>query len=111
MKCVDCKTADATHYPKIMVPAVGYALETHQPLGAVMSVPLCLECCKKFHVKETLEIDDNNSLRNIFNIASRGKADPDFDRAFVQPIPLTCEEAMVLTNAMMERHAANTNRS
>jgi hypothetical protein len=100
MKCSwsDCQ-AVATHLPKICVPALGHALESHQPLGAILNLPACLEHAKAFDVQEFLNLPapkGGSTNRILFEILARGKCPPDFDRAYVQPVPLDSEEAQMV---------------
>jgi len=96
MKCSwsDCQ-AVATHLPKICVPALGHALESHQPLGAILNLPACREHAKAFDIEELLNLPVTK-FRIVFELLARGKCPPDFDRAYVQPVPLDSEEVLMV---------------
>lgn len=88
--------AEATHNPKIMVPATGHAIDTHQPLSAMFTLKCCLEHCKQFDVQGFLNQPSpkgHHTNKIIFEMLARGRTAPDFERAFVQPVPMDSDEA------------------
>lgn len=92
-------SAPSTHYPKIMIPAKGWPIELHQPLGLLIGLPLCHQHCKEFSVPEFLDHPTPNGTatnRLIFDYAARGKCDPDYDRGFIQPVRMDSEEVRML---------------
>lgn len=82
---------EATHAPKICVPAMGWALETHQPLSVIMGLKFCVEHAQRFDVRGTLAIDEPKSMRRVFEILAGDRCRPDYDRAWVDPIPIESE--------------------
>jgi hypothetical protein len=99
VKCAeDTCTLEATHVPKICIPAIGWPIELHQPLSAVMTVPLCLAHARDFRVRETLELRGERTLRRIFELMAQSlkKLAPDFDRAFVVPVSMSSAEFVEL---------------
>lgn len=90
----------ATHYPKIMVPAMGWPIELHKPIGAVLSLALCKDHAKEFSAKEFLDMPTpmgNETNKILFEYAAKGKIPPDFDRAYTMAIRMDCKEAIMLT--------------
>lgn len=106
MKCmhVDCEL-DATCAPKLMVPATGYALEAHQPMGLSMGAVICDAHFATLDAHEMLE--KNPRLVEIFEHLAKDKAPPDFKRAYLQRLAVDSEEFLVLQKAS-EEHAAQT---
>jgi hypothetical protein len=70
------------------VPAKGFPISLHQPIRMVLGLRLC-----RHHARETTaEHLLTPELKGAIEALARGKAPPDFDRAFVSPISLDSDE-------------------
>lgn len=91
-------TREATHFPKLCVPAIGWPIDAHQPISAVLGVKLCRDHAKAFPPanKQTPEV------RKAIEAAARmmRKAPPDFARSFIQPIRIDCPEGQKYARAL-----------
>lgn len=83
LKCstTDCERA-AQCAPTICVPATGHPAVFAKSLQAVLSLPLCVECCEKFDAKAQFT---NKETRDVFRAMAKmvSSIPPDFKRAFV----------------------------
>lgn len=106
-----CKR-EATHYPKVCVPATGFPIEGHQPLDCVVSLPCCIAHARKFDVNVFLNTPHPSNpalnFKSVFQVMAAGRTPPDFARAWVEPIPLTSELAQ---NLMKQSGAQVANQS
>lgn len=68
---------------EIKIPAKGYAIESHQPLGIMVSIPLCKDHAAKSDILELLP-DLKEKLDATFE--GSGLAQPDYERAWTVPI-------------------------
>lgn len=75
------------------VPAKGVALAEHDPIRILLGIMVCDGCTRKIAAKEFLG-DSSSSLGTLLRVMCRkgGWAEPDFDRAFIAPVPLDGEE-------------------
>jgi len=96
---IGCKR-DATHLPKVCVPATGHPIEGHQPLDCVITLPCCRAHAMQFDIKGFLDnphpSNPNLNFRSMFQLLAAGRTPPDFDRAYIEPILLTAEIAQKL---------------
>ncbi len=70
----------ATHAPRLNIPAQGWPIDLHQPISMFIGIELCKDHAKTFG--DGFKWSDNPKLKEAIEIVSRGKAPPDFDRAF-----------------------------
>lgn len=80
--------AIATCVPKLLVPAQGHAIDTHQPIACLIDLRMCAEHFNTFSLTDAL----NHDLRDTIRIIARGRAPPDFARAIVSRVDLNSEE-------------------
>jgi hypothetical protein len=75
---------------QIRVPALGYSLASHSPLGLLTNIKACDKCYAATDPQEML----NEDIRAIFLHICRteGKVPPDFTRAYLEPMALDSEE-------------------
>lgn len=64
---------------EVHVPAKGWAIDAHKPMGIICDMPLCRD-----HASEASLLEAMPDLRQEISevIASAGLAEPDFDRAW-----------------------------
>lgn len=111
MRCAyrNCKR-DATHHPKICVPATGVPIDLHKPLECIVGVSVCKKHARAFPVQEALKqsIPQNPTftMRDVFENLAKGRRSPDFARAFVQPVGIHTEEAQKFRTSAMMQNAA-----
>lgn len=87
MKCgMDKCEAEATHAVKVCVPATGWPINMHQPATLTVPFKCCRDHVRRFDIQEFFRL--NPKLAEVFRILLKGKCPPDFERAFVEPIPL-----------------------
>lgn len=86
----------ATHVPKIMVPASGWAIELHTPLSAIMGLKLCEQHAKEFPARDQFfNAETRDQWRDIFSVivkAMGSQCPPDYERAFTRIVSLTSHE-------------------
>jgi hypothetical protein len=85
-----CEAA-ATHVPQINIPGEGYAATPENSLQFVFGLELCLPHLQALDPQDFVGdavagLDGN--LRGLALALARGRADPDFDRAFIRPLGL-----------------------
>lgn len=92
MKCmrVSC-TNEAAVAIKVSIPPVGYPIEGGMLVHAIMGVKACQSCFDQTKPEHVIGSDE---ARGHFTFAAQaaGKVLPDFDRAFLTPVPLGGEE-------------------
>jgi hypothetical protein len=106
MKCGDSNCeAEATHMPKICVPATGWPIDQHNPISVVMGLKLCLKHTRAFRAKETLGLKGEHTMRKVIEVMAKsyGGVPPDFARAFVQPISIDSPEGRALEISQKSR--------
>jgi len=67
----------------------------HQPLSAILNRPVCDEHFPEIKLSDLLSDD----IRQIFEIAARGKQPPDFPRAFLSKVSLSSAEYNLFARA------------
>lgn len=95
-----CSSKDCPHgakyAPAICVPAMGWPLEQHDHLEAMMLLPLCESCIKEFKADNFLgpeaNVNGKNAMREVFTILTKGKVPPDFDRAYIKHVSINSKE-------------------
>lgn len=105
-----CSTKDCEHgakfAPCICVPAQVWAMDAHEHLQAIMSLPLCEDCIKKFKVENFLGMDEKvlvngkNLIRETFKALTTGKMPHDFDRAYIKRVLISSEVYQEIKKAM-----------
>lgn len=90
-------TKKATMLGEIRVPATGWPLHKHAPITMIVGHPMCDEHVEDVRVPEIFTPD----IRKLFAIMTRGKAPPDFNRAFVVRKPVNNADVQML----LERQA------
>lgn len=70
--------------PKINVPAKGWPIDMHQPIQSIMTIELCEEHKNSYSIENFIN-NETPELQQILTMAckSQGKAEPDFDRAWL----------------------------
>jgi hypothetical protein len=93
--CKGC-TKSATHLPLVNIPPLGYAVEDVEPIKASVGMPMCEEHAQAFRFirSEQSTAEMVGAIRAMCDML--GKVPPDFDRAFVTPVPLTDPDAIDL---------------
>lgn len=83
MRCSrsDCGR-DASRYPQILMVAAGERRGQSTPLRLVVPLPHCLQCQASFDPQAFLLPEGRQKLR--VQLMLRGKAQPDFDNAWVE---------------------------
>lgn len=76
----------ATHHPKVCVPAKGWPIDSHKPSGAVFGMKLCKEHARAFDAQALLLIKTNKEI--FVDISLGNMQEPDFTRAFVIAVPI-----------------------
>jgi hypothetical protein len=87
-------TVEATCGLALNVPAVGCPIAEHDPIRVVLGLQLCDK-----HLAETPPSDffgADGRLEQIIRIQARGKAEPDFKRAFVSAVSFESNEWQAL---------------
>lgn len=114
MKCDyrNCR-GEATHHPKICVPAKDVSIEGHKPLECIVGVAVCKKHARRFPVQEILKqpIPQNPSfsMRDMFEALAHGRRPPDFARAFITTVGIHTDEAQKFrTSAMMQNAACQS---
>lgn len=100
---VGCK-CEATHIPKINVPAMGHAIGSHEPIGMCLNLKLCHDHALAFSSADQFSPAAPGAMRDIIKALAAGRAPPDFARAFTTAVPLDAEEALVLDRARRAPH-------
>lgn len=78
----------ATTAPTLNIPAKGFPISLHQPIRMVIGLRLCRHCARQATAPDFL----TDKIKAVVEAMARGKAPPDFDRAFVSPISLDGDE-------------------
>lgn len=86
--------APATHCVRICVPAQSWPIDMHQPLQVMLGLRLCHTHACALDVDEMLA-GAESSLRKVFEIMTRGRCPPDFDRAFVEAVDMAQFDSFV----------------
>ena len=88
-------TNNASCAPRLNVPAVGWSIEMHQPVRAVMDLPICKDC------RDTIKVEDflQDNLKEVIRILTRGKCPPDFERAWFDFVRLDSKEFLEIRQA------------
>lgn len=111
MKCQwDGCDKEATHHPKVCVPATNKYLPDHAPIPCVVSLQACEEHALQYNVTQFLDAETPNGKfknRDVFILLARGRADPDFTRAYVEAIPIGQEDTAFVQPRQPEPDAAN----
>jgi hypothetical protein len=76
--------------PKVCVPAKGWAIDMHQPIGVLVNLPLCKSHFDEF--RKDWNWDEAGDLKGMIERMAQGKQPPDFDRAFVTSVHVDSEE-------------------
>lgn len=110
-KCASrgCKMP-ALFSPKIIVPALGWSVEQHQPLSCIVALPLCKVHKANFSIFDAVKRSD---IELMFRGIAAGKCPPDFARLTVAWVELDSEEYQsyesslfrARTKGQMEGHA------
>lgn len=92
MKCAyETCNNEASHAPKICVPATGCPIGDGS-LSLICGIQLCIEHAREFGY---LEMIADERLQNVFAIMARASGSsipPDFERTFMDLIPIEGEE-------------------
>lgn len=99
---VDCQL-EAKWAPKLCVPATGVPIDTHNPLKIIMSIPVCDDHIGEMRAPDFLSHDPR--LKGIFEMMARGRAAPDFERAFIQRVSLNSSEYKIFRKQQEEHRA------
>ena len=90
---------EATHAPKICVPASGYPQTEKQSLVSIMGIKLCEQHCQEFPAQEQFFSPEcRDAWRGIFLMMARAAGSnipPDFHRAFVVPAALDSDDYLM----------------
>lgn len=101
----------ATMVPKLIFPAKGWKLSDHDPMAMIMSVKICGPCLKKMKMADFIgpEMDgENNNIRSILEIVTRDKCPIDYDRAYIEGVPLASKEWREYERALAKTETAGT---
>ncbi|QFT81191.1 hypothetical protein FIU89_11275 [Roseovarius sp. THAF27] len=74
---------------KVHLPAKGWSLAAHTPVSVISDMPLCRD-----HAEEENLLEDFPDLRRALCdiLESNGLAEPDFDRAWTEPVRRSSKE-------------------
>lgn len=97
MKCrhLDCDK-EATHYPKICVPAGIVPVEKCPPLTIIVGLDTCLDHAQSFDATDFINRatpDGKAKIKSVFTVLSNGRPPANFMRMYVDPILKISEEA------------------
>lgn len=83
MNCIekDCPN-EAVCAVQLNVPATGHEVGFHIPISVVMAIPLCDTHFKSTRPDQFFGIE-GSPLESVIRLQARGRAEPDFSRAFV----------------------------
>lgn len=92
MKCKHngCK-ADARYLPEIKVPATGWPIDTHRPLGMLFGLPVCHRHIKLLQPADLMTPELKDAMTKIAN--GRYLVPPDFDRAYISKVDIWSKDA------------------
>jgi hypothetical protein len=76
----------AAFLPVLRIPAKGCPIPEHEPIAAVIELPLCDQHSNSMSAGEFVTKPMKKKLRELCH--TLGRAEPDFGRAFVQRKPL-----------------------
>jgi len=79
------------------VPAMGCPIAEHDPIRIILSLKLCDKCLSETKPSDFFAADLNGNLEQIVRIQARGKAEPDFKRAFVTRVNFEDSDYKILT--------------
>ncbi len=101
MKCQrnEC-TREAECAIAINVPAKGCPIPEHDPLRMVVGLQLCDICAGEEKAESYLSLP---GYKDIFLVAAKGLAPPDFDRAFVTRVDFHSAEWRAMLKARSKR--------
>lgn len=91
MECGD----DATCAVRLRIPAVGHAIDSHDPLKVIFGMPLCDAHYGSLDPRAFV----GPELEKVVEIMCRGKAAPDFDRVYKEKVLLDSEEYNIYLSA------------
>jgi len=102
MKCAHegCQK-EASCAPKICVPAVNGPLEESKTIGLILSLKICQLHFDELKIKDFLS--PTSDLRRMVEIVARGKAEPDFERAWFKRVLLISNEFGMFERAQAGR--------
>ncbi len=108
MKCkaTGC-TNEAEFAPLLNVPAVGYAIDVHQPLKMTIGLKLCAACIEQFTIEDILNADTRALISR--SLAADRRVPPDFGRAFLTKLRLDSKEFLQFEQHANNRHARGMN--
>lgn len=84
----------------INVPAVGYPQDPATSIRLVFGLCFCEACFRTLKAQDFIVEDPKTGrtpVHDIVNIQARGKAPPDFARAFLTRVPFNAREWQVLS--------------
>lgn len=92
MKCqkTNCD-AEATQRPVMNIPAKGHPAKVENCIHVQIGLSLCLECTREIKPQEF--VGKGKQMRKMVEVGTRGKATPDFKRAFITSEGLDTEES------------------
>jgi hypothetical protein len=79
----------ATHAPQLQIPAQGWPIDLHQPVAMFIGVELCKDHATRFG--DDFKWSDNLKIKEAVEFITRGRAPPDFERAFHTVVRLDSE--------------------
>lgn len=85
-------TNDAAGSIALNIPAVGCPLKEHDPIRLVLGLKLCTVHGAGAKASDFM----SEQLKQIVCIAAKGRAAPDFDRAFLTPVSFDSAEWKML---------------
>lgn len=95
---------EATHFPKINVPATGFPAIEARSVGVVLALKLCRDCAATFPSLAQFEPGAPGAIREVIEVMCRGKVPPDFARAFTTAVPLAEGEGLAMDRATSTTH-------
>jgi hypothetical protein len=97
-KCSEknCKN-QATVAPALFIPAMGVSIHQHTPIKMVMTVPFCNQHFKTMDIKNFMLPEGKRRITEA--LRAIGRADPDFERAWLKPISIESDEYRELLKA------------
>ena len=100
MKCAEAKCEnEAVQAIALNVPAVGHAEDPATAIRMVWGLCFCETCFVGLKAADFIVQDPKTGrtpIREIVEIQARGRAEPDFDRAFLTRVPFNSREWQIL---------------
>lgn len=89
---------EATHAPKVCVPRLGRPRPSPPGIATVLTLGFCEACAAELTGADFLAGGDRarENLRQAVGLLAQGAFLPDFDAAWVEPVPMASDEYLAV---------------